>query len=129
MPEESVIETEFEDDRDESQGDGKQRQYAERARRKQAKINGHQHQAECTVDDAPDSEDQRVLDGLLDFVVDRGDYSRFRLTAERISMTEVNAAAAMLTYRDTKKGRGINTNVTTWRPAGTLIPRIVQLAL
>src|SRR5262245_24873402 len=129
MPEERVIEAEFEDDRDEGQGDGKQRQDAECACRQQAKIDGHQHQTEGTVDDAPDAEDQRVLYGLLDFVVDRGAYSRFRLTAVRISMIKVNAAAAMLTYRETKKALGINTNVTTWRPAGTLIARIVQLAL
>src|SRR5262249_8094864 len=98
------------------------------ARRQLARIHRDQNQTESAVNRAADAEDQGVLYGGLDLVVDRDCYSLFRLAADRIKTSTVNAAAATLTYIETKKAAGLNTKDTTWRPAGTLIARIVQFA-
>src|SRR2546425_7915556 len=107
MPEECVIEPGLQNDRHQRQRNGEQRQNAERARRQMTRIDGDQHQPERAVDHAADSEDQRMLNRLFDLVVYRGRYSRLRRTADRISAASVNAAAARLTYIETKNVAGV----------------------
>ena len=71
MPEESVIETELQNDRYQRQRNHEQRQHTERACGQLARVDWYQHQPERAVDNAADAEDQRVLNCLFDFVVYR----------------------------------------------------------
>ena len=72
MTKEGMIEPKLQKDRDKRQRDGKQRQNSESAGRQLAGIDRHQNETERTVDQAADSEDQRMLNCLFDLVVYRG---------------------------------------------------------
>ena len=72
VPEECVIEPKLQKNRDKRKRDGKQRQNSESAGRQLAGIDWHQNETERTVDQAADSEDQRMLNCFFDLVVYRG---------------------------------------------------------
>src|SRR6185503_9116459 len=77
VAEESVIETEFQNNSHKRKRDCQKRQHAVFARTQLAHIHGHEHKPERGVDHAADSKDERVLDGLFYLSVYRGYYSIF----------------------------------------------------
>ena len=86
MPKECMIEAELQDNRHQGQRNREQRQHAERASRKLARVDWHQYQSKRAVDHAANAEDQRVLNCLFDFVVYRDPVSLLDLkTPERLA--------------------------------------------
>src|SRR5689334_24210769 len=73
MAEESLIETELQDDGDQRQGNRQQRQHAEFGGAQITRVKRHEHQPKGAVDETANAEDQRMLDRLLDLAVNRGD--------------------------------------------------------
>ena len=71
VPEERVVQTKLQDQRDQRQRDGEKRQDSELIRPQVPGIDGHQKQPNRAVSDAAYSKDQRVLDRLLYLLVDR----------------------------------------------------------